>query len=81
MRITICIGSSCHMQGAMDVIDRLQEHLQARNLIDEVELSGCMCTGQCRRGVCVRVDGALFSVTPDNVEEFIEIQIDGRLAK
>ena len=81
MRITICIGSSCHMQGAMDVVNRLQEHLQARNLIDEVELSGCMCTGQCRRGVCVRVDGVLFSVTPDNVEEFIEIQIDGRVAK
>ena len=81
MRITICIGSSCHMQGAMDVVNRLQEHLQARYLIHEVELSGCMCTGQCRRGVCVRVDGVLFSVTPDNVEEFIEIQIDGRVAK
>jgi NADH:ubiquinone oxidoreductase subunit E len=40
-----------------------------------------MCTGQCRRGVCVQVDGELFSVTPDNVEDFIKRHIDGRLAK
>ena len=81
MRIVICLGSACHMQGSMEVIERLQDHIQAVDLLKEVELSGCTCTGQCRRGVCVRVDGELFSVTPDNVEDFIKRHIDGRLAK
>ena len=81
MKIVICLGSACHMQGSMEVIERLQEQIQAEGLVEEAELSGCMCTGQCRRGVCVRVDGELFSVTPGNVEDFIQRHIDGRLAK
>lgn len=79
MKVTICIGSSCHMQGAMDVIQRIQEHIQSSDLLDEVELSGCMCTGQCRRGVCVRVDGELFTVTPQSADGFLHTQIDGRI--
>ena len=81
MKIAICLGSACHMQGSMEVIERLQDHIQAADLMEEAELSGCMCTGQCRRGVCVQVDGELFSVTPDNVEDFIKRHTDGRLAK
>ena len=65
----------------MRVIERMQDHLAEAGLLDEVELAGCMCTGQCRRGVCVRVDGELFSVTPETVEDFMRKQIDGRLAK
>ena len=81
MKITICIGSACSMQGSLQVIKTLQDYIEAAGLTEEAEMSGCMCTGQCRRGVCVRVDGELFSVTPDNVSDFIHEQIDGRLSK
>ncbi len=65
----------------MNVIAQIQDHLEETHLLEEVELSGCMCTGDCRRGVCVRVDGQLFSVTADNVKNFIHEQIDRRLLK
>ena len=81
MKITICIGSACNMQGSVQVIKKLQDHIEDAGLLDEAEMSGCMCTGQCRRGVCVRVDGELFSVTPDSVNDFILTQIDGRISK
>jgi NADH:ubiquinone oxidoreductase subunit E len=81
MKIVICLGSACHMQGSMEVIERLQEHIQAEGLVEEAELSGCMCTGQCRRGVCVHVDSETFTVTPDSVDEFIRDQIDRRISK
>ncbi len=81
MKIKICIGSACHMQGSMQVIRQLQEHIEAEGLIDEVEMSGCMCTGRCRRGVCVHVDSETFTVTPDSVDEFIRDQIDRRISK
>ena len=80
MKITICIGSACSMQGSLQVIKELQDHIEALGLMDEVRMSGCMCTGQCRRGVCVQVDDELFSVTPDSVDHFIRSQIDRRIS-
>ena len=81
MKITICIGSACSMQGTLQGIKKLQDHIEAYGLMDEAEMSGCMCTGQCRRGVCVQVDGEFFSVTPKSVDDFIHTQIDRRLSK
>ena len=40
------------------------------NLKEQVELKGTFCMGQCQKGVCVTVDGKLYSVSPETVEEF-----------
>ena len=70
MKVTVCIGSSCHIKGSRQVVDRLQQLISETNLGDKVELGGTFCMGKCQQGVCVTVDDAFYSVTPDTVDEF-----------
>ena len=75
MKVTICIGSSCHLKGSRQVIDSLQTLVAENNLADKVELCGAFCMKNCVNGVSVKVDGELFSVSADNVKDFFDDQI------
>ena len=55
MKITVCVGSSCHLKGSHQVVERLQELITKNNLKDQVELLGTFCIGKCQLGVCVTV--------------------------
>ena len=72
MKITICIGSSCHLKGSRQIVEELQYLIAQNNLQDVVDLGGTFCMGNCQKGVCVTVDNEFFSVTPDTVEEFFQ---------
>lgn len=72
IKITVCIGSSCHIKGSRQVVEQLQYLIAKNNLNDKVELSGTFCMGKCQNGVCVKVNDELFSLTPDQVNEFFE---------
>ncbi len=78
MKITVCIGSSCHIKGSRQVVEGLQRLIAENDLGDKVELGGTFCMGQCQKGVCVTVDNELFSVTPDSVNEFFEKNVLGK---
>ena len=73
MKITVCIGSSCHIKGSRQVVERLQNSLNSK-----VDLAGTFCMGKCQEGVCVTVDGEFHSVSPETVDEFFN---DNVLAK
>ena len=75
MKVTICIGSSCHLKGSRPIIEQLQDLVNEHNLQDKVELSGAFCMQNCVNGVSVTVDGELFSVKPENVKDFFVTQI------
>lgn len=70
MKITVCIGSSCHVKGSRLVVEQLQKLISENNVEDKVELGGTFCLGECQKGVCVTIDGEFFSVSPDTVDEF-----------
>lgn len=70
MKITVCIGSSCHIKGSRQVVEQLQYFIRENGLHDKVELAGTFCMGKCQQGVCVTVDDTFFSVTPDTVKQF-----------
>ncbi len=72
MKITICIGSSCHIKGSRQVVSQLQELIGERKLEDKIELSGAFCMNNCQKGVCVTVDDELYSVSPETVKTFFE---------
>lgn len=80
MKITVCIGSSCHIKGSRQVVEQLQELISKNNLGDKVELGGTFCLGQCQKGVCVVIDEVVHSVTPDTVEEFFNANVLTRFA-
>ena len=75
MKITVCIGSSCHIKGSRQVVERLQNLINENNVGDKVELGGTFCLGNCQKGVCVTVDDAFHSVTPETVNEFFAREI------
>lgn len=79
MVITICIGSSCHLKGSRNIIQKLEERIKEKHLEDKIELNGSFCTGQCAKGVCVKIDDDLFSVSPETADEFFEKEVLGRL--
>ena len=56
MKITVCIGSSCHIKGSRQVVEQLQYLIASNKLDDKVELGGTFCIGKCQQGVCVTVD-------------------------
>ena len=78
MRVTVCIGSSCHIKGSRSVVEQLQDLIAKENLIGAVELAGSFCMGKCQQGVCVTVDGEFFSVSPETVSSFFEKEIKAR---
>ncbi len=74
-KIIVCIGSSCHIKGSRQIIEQLQYLIAKNNLGNQVELAGTFCMGQCQKGVCVKVNDELFSVTPDTVDDFFNTNI------
>ncbi|MDD6980677.1 MAG: (2Fe-2S) ferredoxin domain-containing protein [Clostridia bacterium] len=75
MKVTVCIGSSCHIKGSRQVVEELQYLIAQNGLKDKVELSGTFCMGKCQEGVCVTVDNAFFSVTPETVKDFFTNEV------
>ena len=79
MKITVCIGSSCHIKGSRQVVEALKTLINDNNLGDKVELSGTFCLGKCQQGVCVNVDEDFHSVTPETVAEFFQTEIAAKV--
>ena len=79
MKVTMCIGSACHLKGSREIIKEMQELVAKNGLGDKVDLNGAFCSGNCVNGVCVTVDGELFSLKPETTKEFFEKEIMGRL--
>ena len=79
MKVTVCIGSSCHIKGSRQVVEQLQYLIKENNLGDKVELGGTFCMGKCQQGVCVTVDEEFHSVSPETVVEFFEKEIAAKV--
>ena len=75
MKITVCIGSSCHIKGSRQIVERLQALIAEQGLADKVQLGGTFCLGRCQEGVCVTVEDKFCSVSPDTVDEFFKNEV------
>ena len=79
MKVTVCIGSSCHIKGSRQVVEQLKNLISTNNLDEKVELAGTFCLGKCQQGVCVNVDEEFHSVSPETVDEFFKNEIAGKV--
>ena len=75
MKITVCIGSSCHVKGSRQVVEQLQQLINDNHVADRVELAGTFCMGKCQQGVCVSVDDVFHSVSPADVGTFFANEV------
>ncbi len=79
MKITVCIGSSCHIKGSRQVVEALKELIEQNKLSDKVEVGGTFCMSKCQDGVCVTVDDKFFSVSPETVDGFFENEVKAKV--
>ena len=79
MKIMICVGSTCHLCGSKKVVNRFQELVAENNIQAEVELAGKFCMGKCGEGVNVMIDENVFSVKPEEVDEFFKKEVLSRI--
>ena len=71
MIVTVCVGSSCHVKGARDIIARFNDFLTSEGLADKVELKGTFCMERCGEGINWKIDEETFSSS--SVEEAVEV--------
>ena len=83
MIIQICVGSSCHLKGAPEIVELLQKAVVEYDLDDDVTLAGSFCIGKCNRvGVTVQVDDDIhIGVTKENFKEFFTENVLKKLGK
>ena len=68
--VSICVGSSCHLKGAHDVVKIFQRMVKKHNLENELHLKASFCQGRCTDGVVITVDGEFITgVSPENARE------------
>ncbi|MDD3613786.1 MAG: (2Fe-2S) ferredoxin domain-containing protein [Clostridiales bacterium] len=79
MKITVCIGSSCHLKGSRQIVEKLQELIADKNLQDKVDLGGTFCMGDCTNGVNVKIGESKFSLSPKDTEAFFENEVLNQL--
>ncbi len=71
VKVTVCIGSSCHLKGSRQVVEELQYLINKNDLGESVDLGGTFCMGRCgENGVSVTVDGDYYAVKPESVLDF-----------
>ena len=75
MKVTVCIGSSCHIKGSRQVVEGLKALIDEKNLGGQIEVGGTFCMGRCQEGVCISVDDDFYSVSPDTVHDFFEKEL------
>lgn len=72
MIIQICVGSSCHLKGAPEIVALLQKAVEEHHLERDITLAGNFCVGKCNRvGVTVQVDDDIYTgITKETFKEF-----------
>lgn len=76
MKISICVGSACHLKGSHEVITRLQELIKEHRLEDKIELMASFCLGNCANGVSMLINGDLVqNCSKETIDDIFEKEI------
>lgn len=70
MVLKVCVGSSCHLKGSYDVIEKFKECIKKYEAEGKIDLQASFCLGHCSEGVTIKADEEfLLNVNKDNAEE------------
>lgn len=80
--VTVCVGSSCHIKGAREMINQFNDFLTKEGLEDKVELKGSFCMERCGEGINWMVGDEILS-SPSAAEgaEMFRKKVLGALKK
>ncbi len=74
LKIQVCVGSSCHLKGSYEIVERFTRAIEAHNLGEKVNLAGSFCIGKCNReGVTVQINDDIYpGVTVEKFDAFFK---------
>jgi NADH:ubiquinone oxidoreductase subunit E len=76
MKVSVCIGSACHIKGSYNVLNSLQQLREEYGLAEKLEINAVFCLGHCTEAVSVQVDnGEVQSVSGSTVRNFFAEKI------
>ncbi len=80
LTITVCVGSSCFVRGAPQVIEEFQRLIETLPP-GSVDLKGSFCMEQCTAGVTVRIGEKVFTgVTPEKVRQLFQEHVQNEVS-
>jgi NADH-quinone oxidoreductase subunit G len=67
-KISICVGSACHLRGAHGVLSAFTMLVNKYKVDAVVDIEGCFCQGKCTDGVVISInDEIITNVSKDKV--------------
>lgn len=76
MKLSVCVGSSCHLKGSREVIMRLQELIKEHKLNNKIELCASFCLGHCAQGVSMMLDeNIILNANKDTIDQIFKDEI------
>lgn len=84
IEISVCVGTACHLKGSFNIVQSLRHLLEEQALHDRVTIKSNFCARECQQGatgVVVSINGTPYSVLPEEVDEFFEEHVAGKLRK
>lgn len=70
-KLTVCIGSSCYLKGADNVIEELKNLINEYGVKDKIEFCGSFCMGKCANpGISVTLNDDFYSLKVEDVRQF-----------
>lgn len=77
--ITICMGSSCFARGNNTNAEYIQQFIDTHGLGESIEIRGCLCEGECKKGPNIRINEVLYTgVTPEALQTILEHTVLGQ---
>ena len=65
--VTVCVGSSCHIKGAREMIASFNDFLIKKGLQNKIELKGAFCIERCGEGINWKINDEI--ITSPSVED------------
>lgn len=76
VEIRICVGGSCHLRGARDVIGELNRLIISNDVVDNIQMEARSCMDNCLSGSCMEINGKKYTnVSVAFVQELFEDKI------
>lgn len=76
IRVSVCIGTSCHLNGANNVVMTFQHLIEENGLHDKVVVAAAFCMQECSRSdVSVKIGEERYSVKAEGARAFFREKI------
>lgn len=60
-RISICVGSACHLRGAHEILSAFSLLIDKYKLNAVIDIEGNFCQGMCTEGVVIKINDEIIT--------------------